>query len=83
MVKEKQLLIDLFQRCGAKELAFLVNSGFGFGCMLGSMLKVPPGQRHSSAPVPLQGAPDGSGQLGTLRKRPALWAPNHCFGCSS
>ena len=35
MVKEKQLLIDLFQRCGAKELAFLVNSGFGFGCMLG------------------------------------------------
>ena len=35
MVREKRLLIDLFQRCGAKELAFLVNSGFGFGCVLG------------------------------------------------
>ena len=35
MIKEKQLLVDLFQRCGKAELAFLVNSGFGFGCLLG------------------------------------------------
>jgi len=35
MVREKRLLIDLFQRCGKEELAFLVNSGFGFGCALG------------------------------------------------
>mmetsp|Transcript_9708 Transcript_9708/g.32204 ORF Transcript_9708/g.32204 Transcript_9708/m.32204 type:complete len:593 (-) Transcript_9708:155-1933(-) len=35
MVREKQLLIDLFQRCGKAELAFLVNSGFSFGCALG------------------------------------------------
>ena len=35
MIKEKQLLVDLFQRCGKAELAFLVNSGFGFGVALG------------------------------------------------
>uniref|UniRef100_A0A7S4B4S3 DUF445 domain-containing protein n=1 Tax=Chrysotila carterae TaxID=13221 RepID=A0A7S4B4S3_CHRCT len=35
MVAEKQLLINLFKRCGEKELAFLVNSGFGFGLLLG------------------------------------------------
>ena len=37
----------------------------------------------SSAPVPPQGAPGGSGQLGTPRKRPAHWIPSHCLGCSS
>ena len=47
------------------------------------MVKVPPGQRPSSAPAPPQGAPGGSGQLGTPRKRPALWAPSHCLECSS
>mmetsp|Transcript_3567 Transcript_3567/g.9219 ORF Transcript_3567/g.9219 Transcript_3567/m.9219 type:complete len:351 (+) Transcript_3567:406-1458(+) len=35
MVREKKLLVDLFQRCGSEELKFLVNSGFGFGCVLG------------------------------------------------
>ena len=35
MVREKQLLVDLFQRCGSAELAFLVDSGFAFGCVLG------------------------------------------------
>jgi len=35
MVREKQMLIDLFQRCGKAELAFLVNSGFSFGFILG------------------------------------------------
>jgi len=35
MVREKKLLVDLFQRCGSAELAFLVNSGFLFGCALG------------------------------------------------
>ena len=29
------------------------------------------------------GAPGGSGQLGTPRKRPAYRAPSHCLGCSS
>ena len=37
------------------------------------MLKAPPWQRLSSALAPPQGAPGGSGQLGTPRKRPA-----HC-----
>ena len=40
-------------------------------------------QCPSSAPVPPQGAPGGSGQLGLPRKRPAHWAPSHCPGCSS
>ncbi|KAL1498479.1 hypothetical protein AB1Y20_013804 [Prymnesium parvum] len=35
MVKEKKLLVNLFQRCGKAELSFLVDSGFGFGCVLG------------------------------------------------
>jgi hypothetical protein len=35
MVREKQLLVELFRRCGRVELDFLVNSGFGFGCLLG------------------------------------------------
>ena len=37
-------------------------------------VKVTPRQRLSSVPVPPQGAPVGSGQLGTPRKRPARWA---------
>ena len=39
-------------------------------------------QCPSSAPAPPQGAPSGSGQLGTPRRRPSHWAPNHCLGCS-
>ena len=35
MVREKQLLVELFRRCGRVELDFLVHSGFGFGCLLG------------------------------------------------
>ena len=31
LVREKRMLVDLFQRCGKAELAFLVNSGLGFG----------------------------------------------------
>lgn len=34
-VREKRMLVDLFQRCGKAELSFLVNSGFGFGILLG------------------------------------------------
>ena len=34
-VREKQMLVDLFKRCGKVELAFLVNSGLGFGMALG------------------------------------------------
>jgi hypothetical protein len=45
--------------------------------------KVQSGQCPSSAVVPPQGAPGGSGRLGTPRERPTLWAPNHCLGCSS
>ena len=48
-----------------------------------SMAKALSWQRPSSAPVPPQGAPGSSGQLGTPRKRPAHWAPSHCLGCSS
>ena len=44
-----------------------------------SMVKVQSGQCPSSAPVPPQGAPGGSGQLSTPRERPALWAPSHCL----
>ena len=35
LVREKRLLVDLFKRCGKLELAFLVNSGLGFGIALG------------------------------------------------
>ena len=35
MVRDKSLLVALFQRCGRDELKFLVNSGLGFGCALG------------------------------------------------
>ena len=38
---------------------------------------------YSSASAPPQGAPGGSGQLGTPRVRPAHWAPSRCLGCSS
>ena len=50
--------------------------------------KVPPWQCPSSAPVPAQGTPGGSGQLSTPRARPSHWAPSpwvpsHRLGCSS
>ena len=48
-----------------------------------SRVKAQSGQRPSSAPVPPQGTPGGSGQLGTRRKRPAHRAPSRCLGCSS
>ena len=38
---------------------------------------------RSSAPVPPQGAPGGSGQLFTLTRRRSRWAPSHRLGCSS
>eukprot|EP00964_Phaeocystis_antarctica_P034784 scaffold19817_cov64-Phaeocystis_antarctica.AAC.3 len=44
--------------------------------------KCHPWQCPSSAPVPPQGAPGGSDQLGTPRAR-LSWAPRHCLGCSS
>ena len=34
-VRDKVVLVDLFQRVGRVELEFLVNSGFGFGFLLG------------------------------------------------
>ena len=34
-VRDKEVLIDLFQKVGRVELEFLVNSGFGFGFVLG------------------------------------------------
>ena len=46
----------------------------------GSMVKVAPRQCPSSAPVPPQGAPGGSGQLGTPGKRPAHWVPATASG---
>ena len=42
-----------------------------------------PGKCPSSAPVPPQGAPGASGQLGTASVRPGLWDPSQCLGCSS
>ena len=48
-----------------------------------SMAKVQSGQCPSSAPVPPQGDPVGSGQFSTPRERPAHWAPCRCLGCSS
>ena len=47
------------------------------------MVKVQPGQCPSSAPAPPQGAPGGSGQLGTPSARPNHWAPRHSLGRSS
>eukprot|EP00934_Nitzschia_sp_Nitz4_P002733 Nitzschia sp. Nitz4//scaffold99_size76975//64349//65617//NITZ4_005585-RA/size76975-processed-gene-0.56-mRNA-1//1//CDS//3329560877//2723//frame0 len=34
-VRDKHVLVDLFQKVGRVELEFLVNSGFGFGFLLG------------------------------------------------
>ena len=48
-----------------------------------SMVKVQSAQCPSSAPAPPQGAPGGSGRLGTPREGPTLWAPSHGLGCSS
>ena len=48
-----------------------------------STVMVPPWQCSSSPPAPPQGAPGGSGRLGTPRKRPSHWAPSHGLGCSS
>ena len=45
--------------------------------------KCPPWQRPTSAAVPPQGAPDGSGRLGTAKRKLAHWTPSHCLGCSS
>ena len=47
------------------------------------MVKGAPWQCPGSAPVLPQGAPGGSGQLSTPRKRPSHWAASHCLGCSS
>ena len=41
--------------------------------------KCRPWQRPGSASVPPQGAPGGSGQLGTPRKRSSLWNLSHCL----
>ena len=47
-------------------------------------VKVPPPWQHpGSAPAPPQGAPGGSGRLGTPGKRPTHWTPRHRLGCSS
>ena len=45
--------------------------------------KCPPWRCPSSAPVPPQGAPGGSEQLGTPSQRSVLWAPSRCLECSS
>eukprot|EP00964_Phaeocystis_antarctica_P058973 scaffold35000_cov53-Phaeocystis_antarctica.AAC.3 len=45
--------------------------------------KCPPWQCPSAAPVRSQGAPGGSGQLGTPRERLGHRASSHCLGCSS
>eukprot|EP00964_Phaeocystis_antarctica_P116216 scaffold80182_cov60-Phaeocystis_antarctica.AAC.4 len=45
--------------------------------LYGGMLKVAPWQCPSSAPAPPQGAPGGSGQLGTPRAWPSHWDLSH------
>ena len=35
MVKDKALLVELFQECGRKELQFVVDSGLALGTLLG------------------------------------------------
>eukprot|EP00611_Tribonema_gayanum_P007460 TRINITY_DN1682_c0_g1_i3.p1 TRINITY_DN1682_c0_g1~~TRINITY_DN1682_c0_g1_i3.p1 ORF type:complete len:535 (+),score=139.95 TRINITY_DN1682_c0_g1_i3:708-2312(+) len=35
MVADRQILVDLFKKCGKKEFPFLVNSGLWFGFLLG------------------------------------------------
>jgi len=53
------------------------------GCGTATRAKVPPWQqRPGSAPAPPQGAPGGSGQLGTPRLRLAHRAPSRCLGCA-
>ena len=53
------------------------------GALPSSTVNVPAWQCLSSAPAVPQGAPGGSGKLGTRRKRPTHWAPSHCLWCSS
>ena len=48
-----------------------------------SMVEVPYWQCPRLATAPPQGAPGGSGRLGTPRERLGHWAPRHCLGCSS
>eukprot|EP00964_Phaeocystis_antarctica_P059754 scaffold35523_cov53-Phaeocystis_antarctica.AAC.3 len=55
----------------------------GWSCEQDSTVKARSLQCPGSARVPPQGAPGGSGQLGTPRTRPAHWAPSHGLGCSS
>ena len=45
--------------------------------------KCPPWQCPSSPPVPPQGAPGGSGRLGTPGARPSRWESSHRLGGSS
>ena len=52
-------------------------------CRATEWSKCPSWHCPSSAPAPPQGAPGGSGQLGTPRKRLANWIPSHCLGCPS
>ena len=47
-VREKRMLVDLFRRCGREELKFLVNSGFGFGVLLGVFQVTPTPPRPRS-----------------------------------
>ena len=72
------------RRCGRREARATSLGDIDHGLRrCSSMVKLQSGQCPSSAPVPPQGAPGGSGQLGTPRKRPARWAPSHCLGRSS
>jgi uncharacterized membrane protein YheB (UPF0754 family) len=56
-LRDKELLVDLFQKVGRVELEFLVNSGFGFGLVLGLF------QAMSWAKYPLQWTLPAAGAL--------------------
>lgn len=55
-VRDKVVLVDLFQKVGRVELEFLVNSGFGFGFVLGLLQMVAWAAKPAMWTLPAAGA---------------------------
>jgi len=58
-VRDKEVLVDLFQKVGRVELLFLVNSGFAFGFALGLAQMLAWAHRPATWTLPLAGAAVG------------------------
>lgn len=58
-VRDKAVLVDLFQKVGRVELEFLVNSGFGFGFLLGLSQMAAWAYKPAAWTLPVAGAAVG------------------------